>query len=305
MWDRKKLKSIAKEKFQANYWKCVLVALIFSFIVGGASYSGAGSSFSNGFSRGFNSANSNSDKEADKSEDEDLFDDEDAIVEGAYNSPIGDDVKDAINDVKEADKEVSGIFNKMKDVEPEAMAAFVVVMVLIVGIIVLIAIAIGMVFEALLLNPLEVGCAKFFYKNLSEEAKVSNIASGFDNSYKNGVKVMFFRDLYLILWSMLFIIPGIIKAYEYKMIPYLLAENPDMTKEEAFAESKRMMTGQKWNAFVLDLSFLGWDILSGLFTLGLLSIFFVTPYKRSAQAALYDALKYGNDVSEHNEVAPM
>ena len=162
-----------------------------------------------------------------------------------------------------------------------------------------------MVFEALLLNPLEVGCAKFFYKNLSEEAKVSNIASGFDNSYKNGVKVMFFRDLYLILWSMLFIIPGIIKAYEYKMIPYLLAENPDMTKEEAFAESKRMMTGQKWNAFVLDLSFLGWDILSGLFTLGLLSIFFVTPYKRSAQAALYDALKYGNDVSEHNEVAPM
>ena len=105
MWDRKKLKSIAKEKFQANYWKCVLVALIFSFIVGGASYSGPGSSFSNGFNKGFNSAKSDSDKKADKSEDEDLFDDEDAIVEGAYNSPIGDDVKDAINDVKEADKE--------------------------------------------------------------------------------------------------------------------------------------------------------------------------------------------------------
>lgn len=48
------------------------------------------------------------------------------------------------------------------------------------------------------------------------------------------------------------------------MIPYLLADNPQMTKEQAFAESKRMMQGQKWKAFVLDLSFIGWYILSGL-----------------------------------------
>ena len=78
-----------------------------------------------------------------------------------------------------------------------------------------------------------------------------------------------------------------------------------MTKEEAFAESKRMMDGQKWKAFVLDLSFIGWDILSGLFTMGLLSVFFVAPYKRSAQAALYDALKYGQTTRSESEVAPM
>lgn len=297
MWDRKKLKEIAKEKFQANYWKCVLAALLFSFVVSGG-YSGAGSSFGNNFNNNFNNSSSSqsvfdSDKDDDDIfDDDDLFDDEDAVVEGAYNSPVGEDVKDAIKDAKEAEKEARGMINKLKEAGPAEVAAFVVAMVLVISIIVLIAIAIAMVIDAFLLNPLEVGCAKFFYKNLSEPANVFNVAFGFDHSYKNGVKVMFFRDLYLILWSMLFIIPGIIKAYEYKMIPYLLAENPDMTKEEAFAESKRMMDGQKWRAFVLDLSFIGWDILAG-FTAGILAVLFVTPYKRSAQAALYDALKYG------------
>ena len=76
------------------------------------------------------------------------------------------------------------------------------------------------------------------------------------------------------------------------MIPYLLAENPQMTKEQAFAESKQMMQGQKWRAFVLDLSFIGWDILSGM-TLGILGIFYVQPYIEATHAALYERLRYG------------
>ena len=66
-----------------------------------------------------------------------------------------------------------------------------------------------------------------------------------------------------------------------------------MTKEQAFAESKRMMQGQKWKAFVLDLSFIGWYILSGL-TLGILAIFYVSPYVNATHAALYEALCYAN-----------
>ena len=73
------------------------------------------------------------------------------------------------------------------------------------------------------------------------------------------------------------------------MIPYLLAENPNLTGEEAFALSKQMMNGQKWNAFVLDLSFIGWNILSG-FTLGILSALYVQPYKNFTNAALYEEL---------------
>ena len=99
--------------------------------------------------------------------------------------------------------------------------------------------------------------------------------------------------IFTVLWSLLFIIPGIVKAYEYMMIPYLLADNPQMTKEQAFAESKRMMQGQKWKAFVLDLSFIGWYILSGL-TLGILAIFYVSPYVNATHAALYEALCYAN-----------
>ena len=65
-----------------------------------------------------------------------------------------------------------------------------------------------------------------------------------------------------------------------------------MTKEQAFEESKRMMQGQKWKAFVLDLSFIGWNILSAL-TLGILGIFYVQPYMDATHAALYEALRYG------------
>ena len=57
------------------------------------------------------------------------------------------------------------------------------------------------------------------------------------------------------------VVPGIIKHYEYRMIPYILAENPTMPREEAFQISRRMMMGQKMDVFVLDLSFIGWFIL--------------------------------------------
>ena len=66
-----------------------------------------------------------------------------------------------------------------------------------------------------------------------------------------------------------------------------------VSTEQAFAESKRMMQGQKWKAFVLDLSFIGWYILSGL-TLGILAIFYVSPYVNATHAALYEALCYAN-----------
>ena len=132
---------------------------------------------------------------------------------------------------------------------------------------------------------------------------VMGMFEGVENNYKNIAKTMFFRDLYTVLWSMLFIIPGIVKSYEYQMIPYLLADNPQMTKEEAFAESKRMMQGQKWNAFVLDLSFIGWDILSGM-TMGILGIFYVQPYKDGTHAALYEALRYRTPYQQIQNPAP-
>ena len=96
--------------------------------------------------------------------------------------------------------------------------------------------------------------------------------------------------LFEILWSLLLVIPGIIKAYEYRMIPYILGDNPNIDREEAFALSNMMMQGNKGKAFVLDLSFLGWYILNGM-TLGILGIFYVNPYVNQTNAALYLKLK--------------
>ena len=85
---------------------------------------------------------------------------------------------------------------------------------------------------------------------------------------------------------MLFVIPGIIKAYEYRMIPFILAENPDIKMEDAFALSKRMMDNEKLNAFVLDISFIGWMILGAL-SCGIFHIFYVNPYYQLTNAELY------------------
>ena len=128
---------------------------------------------------------------------------------------------------------------------------------------------------------------------LSGNAELGDIAYGFKNGYAHIGMIMFLRGLFTGLWMLLFIIPGIVKSYEYMMIPYLLAEHPEMTRQEAFAESKQMMDGNKWDAFVLDLSFIGWTLL-GVCTFGILLVFYVEPYIYLTRAELYHALKNNN-----------
>lgn len=178
----------------------------------------------------------------------------------------------------------------MHDFDSMDLALLIVIIVFIFLFVVLLVCLIYIPLQILVFNPLQIGCNRFFSKNLNEDARVKEICYSFDNGYKSAIKTMFFRSLYTFLWSLLFIIPGIVKSYEYRMIPYLLGENPTMTTEEAFARSKQMMTGNKWNAFVLDLSFIGWNILSS-FTLGILGIFYVKPYYYQTCAALYETLR--------------
>ena len=85
---------------------------------------------------------------------------------------------------------------------------------------------------------------------------------------------------------------GIIKSYEYRLVPYIVSENPMINYKDALAESKKLMKGNKWKTFVLDLSFILWDLAS-LCTCGLAGLFYVNPYKSATDAALYEALKYG------------
>lgn len=166
------------------------------------------------------------------------------------------------------------------------IASFIVVFMVVM----LVVMVIGFAVSAFLLNPLVVGAQRFFVVSHYQKAELGELGYAFSNSYMNVVKTMFLKALYVFLWSLLLVIPGIIKGYEYRMIPYILAENPGIDTKEAFAMSKQMMDGNKWNAFVLDLSFLGWIILS-VFTCGILAIFYVNPYIYMTDAELYVALK--------------
>ena len=152
------------------------------------------------------------------------------------------------------------------------------------------ACALGLVVKIFLSNPIRLGGATFFKNNIETgSAPVSTVGTGFRNYWHNFV-VLFLRDLYLILWFLLLIIPGFVKAYSYCMVPYILAENPDMSAREVITRSREMMDGNKWQAFLLDLSFIGWIFLS-IVTLGLGLVFWTAPYMESTHAALYLKLK--------------
>lgn len=93
------------------------------------------------------------------------------------------------------------------------------------------------------------------------------------------------RSVYILLWSLLLIVPGIMATYSYAMTDYILAEHPELTASEAIAQSKAMMDGSRWRLFCLHLSFIGWDLLCAL-TFGLGNLV-LTPYKQAAEAAFY------------------
>ena len=256
MWTRKELKERAKEALKRNYWKIVLVSLIGMLIGGGLGSSG----ISGGGSDIRDMASDNVKEHFTEHENDDVD------WEGA--EAVLDDIQ---------------MYIRPQDI---VAVAFTVIVILIVAAIVL---AIGIALDVLLLNPVQVGINRFMVKSLDDTARIAEVGYTFDHNYKNGVKVMFFKDLYVVLWSLLFIVPGIYKAYQYRMVPYILGENPDMTYQEVLQRSKDMMDGQKWDAFVLDLSFILWHMLGGI-TCGLAEIFYVAPYVNLTDAALYSRL---------------
>lgn len=152
-----------------------------------------------------------------------------------------------------------------------------------------IASILGILYTIFIGNVIVVGKSRYFIKNHDVNPELGEIFSGFKGNYLNVVKIMFLMNLKILLWLFLFIVPGFIKAYEYSMIPYLLAENPNLSASQAFSLSKQMTTGQKMDLFVLDLSFLGWIIL-GLICCGI-GILFLQPYPEATRAEVYLILK--------------
>lgn len=274
MWTASQLKRNAREKLKAFYWNAVLVCFI------GAIFSG---SFSGGITSKYNYMNSVG-----------------QMNDASYTLEDYSSLPQSFADIMKG-YEVPG-FEYSYNTSPAliALIAFAVILGLILG----------LAFLIFLTNPIMVGVIRFFVRSASgEKAKLGEVFYAFRSGhYLNIVKVMFIRDIKLFLWGLLLLIPGIVKSYEYIMIPFILSEDPGMDSQEVFRLTREMTYGDKGNIFLLYLSFIGWYLLVGLaglvcvlsFTLiglliGVLLLYggtlFIMPYINSTSVELYFALK--------------
>lgn len=252
MWDRVELKGRGKHAFLKNYWRCVLVAFILTLLLG----------------NGYSSGNRNNHQETQDGNSISIHIGGNRI---AYNMPF------QVENDHAAPNIISGFFHTLgRFISGGFMLAFFLI---------------GLCINFLLVYPLEIGGCRFFVENAFDSPGPGRLLFAFQSGhYLDMVVAMFLKSLYQTLWTFLLIVPGIIKRYEYRMVPYLLADCPEMSRQDAFRISKEMMYGQKMDAFVLDLSFIGWHLLNAC-TCGLLGAFYVNPYQYATNAELFLALK--------------
>jgi uncharacterized membrane protein len=139
------------------------------------------------------------------------------------------------------------------------------------------------------LMPLAWGYAIIFLKvKRGEDLNIGTMFDGFKD-YARIFLTMLLTNVYIFLWSLLLVIPGIIKGYSYAMTNYILKDRPDLAYDAAITESMRMMNGNKMKLFLLDLGFIGWALLC-ILTIGI-GFLFLNPYMQTAHAAFYEDLK--------------
>ena len=127
----------------------------------------------------------------------------------------------------------------------------------------------------------------------NRDVRVERLFEGFTSCFTSSLILNLLISLYTFLWSLLFVIPGIVKSYSYAMAPYILQDAPSTDWEKCIDESQKMMNGNKWQLFCLDFSFIGWYILGALcFGVGVLWVY---PYHYLARANFYMALKAKNE----------
>lgn len=131
----------------------------------------------------------------------------------------------------------------------------------------------------------QLGYASYLLKQQDREiCSVKELFSKFDY-FGQGFLQLLLRNIFTALWSLLLVIPGIIKSLAYSMTPFLMAENPDLTAKEAIKLSQEKMMGHKGELFCMSLSFIGWSLLAAL--TGGIGFIFLHPYMNAAYAAFY------------------
>ena len=229
MWTREELKIRAKNVLRGCFWSAVVVALITGILTG--SFSSSRSNVQNAREINYNEIQSGG---------ESLVDSATQMITGSGH-------------------QTENLLARM------AGMSFGLVF-LGVGISVML---LGLAFGILVGSPIEVGASRFFMRTREESTGMGELFWAFrQGQFWHIVLIMLVMKVKIFLWGLLFVIPGIVKSYEYRMVPYILAENPNLQMSEVFALSREMTMNQKMNIFVLDLSFIPWQLLSSV-TLGL------------------------------------
>ena len=204
-----------------------------------------------------------------------------------------------------ARKQLKGVWGKM------ALAFFIYLVISIVpqlvfsehGLVYISALEMTIAIVMLVVSgPFALGWAGFYLKRVrGEEIAIRNIFDGFSR-FLQSFLAMFFFCLFILLWGLLLIVPGIVKGFGYSMVFNILYDNPGMKPLEALKKSQTMMKGYKYKYFVLNMSFIGWFLL-GVLTLGIAWLW-ITPYAYLSFANFYENLKRNqeNTVDEGKEL---
>ena len=263
--DRSELKVKAKAVLRKSYWRAFVVALILSLVSG----------------RGVHV----------------LYSMDSAVVEIISQALLLEHGNhgDSVAIIGSADGPTSIFVNRTysgalerpawmeRGMSPALVAAVVVTLLCI-----LVAGVIAMIFYVFITARLEVGVSRFFLRTMVQDEPIGTVWSVMDGGYGNVSKVMFRRWLYLAPWILIPVAGFFIylyKSYRYRMVPYILAENPQMEAARVFALSKQMTDGYRMDLFVLDCSFIGWICLCAL-TMGL-GAYFLAPYMWATGAQCY------------------
>lgn len=174
-------------------------------------------------------------------------------------------------------------------VDPSEMDAEMELGAAVVGTIAAVMAAVGMAISLFVGNAADVGLAHYFVRNVETKPSFADAFYGFKVKYFRNIGTLLLVGIKLALWSLLLVVPGIIKSFEYAIIPYILADDAEITSREAFRKAKEMMMGNKWRLFKLNFSFFGWFVLC-VVTCGV-GTPFLLPYVSAANAEFYADLK--------------
>ena len=290
MWKRKELKEKAKKVVKINYWTAIIVCFLLALFTGefGTSiiliWQGEDSIDPNYVLKQENiiGDNKQAEERLNEVEEQEQKIEEKKSEFNNFQLGIIETIKANVNNLIKSEKYVFRFWDAIESFGIKETG---------LGIALIIIAIVAIIYIILIAEALRVAGRKYFLEaRNTENAKIGVMGEIFKKgNWKNVAITMLLKNIYNLLWYFT-IVGGFIKSYEYRMIPYVLADNPKIDRKEAFELSKKMMKGNKWKTFVLDLSFLLWNILS-VFTFGILNILYVNPYRAATVTELYITLK--------------